>query len=86
MDGYSVARAMRRQSGLEDVFMIALSGYAQPEDLQRAQRAGFNCHLAKPASLEALERLMADSPRRMAAPAASGPLRAEPAHEHSASG
>jgi CheY-like chemotaxis protein len=31
------------------VFLVALSGYALPEDVARAQTAGFNRHLAKPA-------------------------------------
>jgi CheY-like chemotaxis protein len=31
---------------------VALSGYALPDDLQRASEAGFERHLAKPPSLE----------------------------------
>jgi CheY-like chemotaxis protein len=38
---------------------VALSGYALPEDVARAQTAGFNRHLAKPPSLETLERVLA---------------------------
>jgi CheY-like chemotaxis protein len=39
---------------------VALSGYALPEDLQRAEEAGFDRHLAKPPSLEKLESVLAD--------------------------
>ena len=34
-----------------DARLVALSGYALPEDLQRAAEAGFERHLAKPPSL-----------------------------------
>jgi two-component system CheB/CheR fusion protein len=69
MDGYQVARAFRAQPALRDVFLVALSGYAQPEDLQRARDAGFDRHLAKPTSVESLERVLSD-PRRAPPPAA----------------
>jgi CheY-like chemotaxis protein len=39
---------------------VALSGYTLPEDLQRAEQAGFAAHLAKPSSIEQLDRLLAD--------------------------
>jgi PAS domain S-box-containing protein len=60
MDGYQVARAFRADAALKGTFLVALSGYALPEDLQQAQAAGFNGHLAKPPSLETLERVLAD--------------------------
>jgi PAS domain S-box-containing protein len=63
MDGYDVARAFRRHQTLRDTFLVALSGYAQPEDLQRAREAGFNRHVAKPTSLDSLEHLLAEAPR-----------------------
>ena len=58
MDGYGVARALRADEGLKHVFLVALSGYALPEDLQRAWAAGFDEHVAKPPSLERLEDLL----------------------------
>ncbi len=54
VDGYEVARALRADDGLRSTRLIALSGYAQAEDRRRAKEAGFDAHLAKPASLEAL--------------------------------
>jgi PAS domain S-box-containing protein len=63
MDGYDVARAFRRHETLHDTYLVALSGYAQPEDLQRAREAGFNRHVAKPTSLDKLEHLLAEAPR-----------------------
>jgi PAS domain S-box-containing protein len=59
MDGYEVARSMRSDPGTAGVGLIALSGYAQPEDVEKARQAGFDAHLAKPATVESLERTMA---------------------------
>jgi CheY-like chemotaxis protein len=41
---------------------VALTGYALPEDLERAQAAGFARHLAKPPSLEKLGEILAAAP------------------------
>jgi len=59
MDGYAVARVLRADEALKDIHLIALSGYSLPDDQQRAAAAGFEQHLAKPLSLEMLERVMA---------------------------
>ena len=58
MDGYEVARAFRADEALRDAFLVALSGYALPEDLRRAAEAGFDRHLAKPPRLDQLEKLL----------------------------
>jgi CheY-like chemotaxis protein/two-component sensor histidine kinase len=58
MDGYDVARAFRADEQLKGTFLVALSGYALPEDLQRAADAGFQRHLAKPPSIQKLEELL----------------------------
>jgi len=59
MDGYQVARAFRADETLKGAFLVALTGYAGPEDQQRAAEAGFARHLAKPASLQTLEEVIA---------------------------
>ena len=59
MDGYQVARAFRSDATLRGVLLAALTGYAGPEDQQRAAEAGFARHLAKPASLQMLEEVIA---------------------------
>ena len=58
MDGYEVAKAVRAQPDLADVRLVAVSGYAQPEDRARARRAGFDAHLAKPADPADIGRLL----------------------------
>ena len=37
---------MRSEAGARSPYLVALTGYAQPEDVRRAQEAGFNRHLA----------------------------------------
>jgi CheY-like chemotaxis protein len=59
MDGYQVARAFRADEALKGTYLVALSGYALPEDLQRAQEAGFDRHLAKPPSIQKIEEALA---------------------------
>ena len=63
IDGYEVARALRRDERTAGTRLLALSGYAQPEDRQRALAAGFDGHVSKPPTLERLEELFGDAPR-----------------------
>jgi CheY-like chemotaxis protein len=58
MDGFEVARAIRKEAVLAGVRLIALTGYAQPEDLAHATEAGFDFHVAKPADLDKVYRLL----------------------------
>jgi PAS domain S-box-containing protein len=58
MDGYEVARTIRSEPALADVRLVAVSGYAQPEDRARARRAGFDAHVAKPADPADIGRLL----------------------------
>jgi len=58
IDGYEVARRLRRIS-LTGPTIVALTGYGQAEDRERAQAAGFDAHLVKPVDLAALTRLLA---------------------------
>jgi PAS domain S-box-containing protein len=62
MDGFEVARAIRADAALRATFLVALTGYATPEDVARAREAGFDTHLAKPPSIDAVERLVARAP------------------------
>ncbi len=64
MDGYEVARAFRADEALKDAFLVALSGYALPDDVLRAAEAGFDRHLAKPPSLDKLEELLSKLRRK----------------------
>jgi PAS domain S-box-containing protein len=57
MSGYEVARALRAE-GANGIQLVAVTGYAQPEDLKAALEAGFDRHLAKPVSPDEVERLL----------------------------
>src|SRR5690606_27862936 len=54
MDGYAVARAMRADPVLQQVVIIALTGWGSEEDRRRSREAGFDLHLIKPVSSETL--------------------------------
>jgi signal transduction histidine kinase/CheY-like chemotaxis protein len=66
MDGYEVARTIRADPALRATRLVALTGYAGPDDVERALAAGFDLHLAKPPDLSALERVLAELPARAA--------------------
>lgn len=58
MDGYQVARQMRRQPGLETVVLTALTGWGQEQDRRRTVEAGFNHHLVKPPEPHAIASIL----------------------------
>jgi signal transduction histidine kinase len=58
MDGYEVARRIRGQPDLCSVLLVALTGYGQEEDRRRTEAAGFDVHIVKPASADALLALV----------------------------
>jgi signal transduction histidine kinase/CheY-like chemotaxis protein len=59
IDGYEVARAIRADGALRGIRLLAVTGYAQPEDRQRARDAGFDALIAKPADIEELKNSLA---------------------------
>lgn len=60
IDGYDVARRIRAQSWGADVILIALTGWGQQEDRERAREAGFDHHVIKPADpRDLMQRLAA---------------------------
>jgi signal transduction histidine kinase/CheY-like chemotaxis protein len=52
LDGYSIAREIKRR--FPALRIIAVTGYGQREDRERAREAGFDAHLTKPFSYEEL--------------------------------
>lgn len=58
IDGYELARQLRAQSARPPV-LIALTGWGQEQDRERARLAGFDHHLVKPVDLDRLTRLLA---------------------------
>jgi signal transduction histidine kinase/ActR/RegA family two-component response regulator len=64
LDGYGVARAIRADPALQDTPLVALTGYAGPDDRARAREAGFDRHLAKPSGIDDVLRAIAAFDRR----------------------
>ena len=56
MDGFEVVRRLRAEDWCANSVVIAVTGYGQPEDRQRAMEAGFDHHLVKPVDLEELKQ------------------------------
>jgi PAS domain S-box-containing protein len=63
MSGHEVAREIRRTAALRQVVLIALTGWGAQSDQEQSQEAGFDQHLTKPVSLEALEQALAAASR-----------------------
>ena len=59
LDGYEVAKRMRQQPVLQSAVLVAMTGYGRESDRQRAQEAGFDHHLVKPAYFEQMQRILA---------------------------
>lgn len=58
LTGYEVAQAVRAEPWGREVTLIAVTGWGQPDDKQRAHRAGFDRHLVKPIDPDAVDRLL----------------------------
>ena len=58
LNGYDVARRIRKQPWGQDATLVALTGWGRNEDRRLSQEAGFNFHIVKPVDLAALEDLL----------------------------
>ena len=58
LDGYETCQRIRGVLGRE-VLLVALTGFGQEQDKERATRAGFDAHLTKPADEAALRGILA---------------------------
>jgi two-component system, chemotaxis family, CheB/CheR fusion protein len=59
MDGYEVAQRMRQEPVLQNVVLVAVTGFGQESDHQRSEEAGLDHHLVKPPDIGALQQLFA---------------------------
>jgi NO-binding membrane sensor protein with MHYT domain/CheY-like chemotaxis protein len=60
IDGYEIARRARIAGSR--AFLVALTGYGLAADRERARKAGFDLHVAKPAAMMSLLALVAEAP------------------------
>jgi CheY-like chemotaxis protein len=58
LDGYAVARKLRRNPATAAARLIAVAAYGQDEDRRRSHEAGFEQHLVKPVDPDALQRVL----------------------------
>ena len=63
LDGYEVARQVRKQLNRSEVHLVALTGYGQEKDREAVFQAGFDEHLVKPVNPEDLARVLS-TPRK----------------------
>jgi PAS domain S-box-containing protein len=59
MDGFQLAREMRKQATTANALLVAVTGYGQAADRLRSQEAGFDHHLVKPVSADEIQRVIA---------------------------
>jgi PAS domain S-box-containing protein len=64
MDGYETCRRLRTQPSGQVAYIVAVTGWGQLHDRERALAEGFDAHLTKPADPRVLEGLFADAPLR----------------------
>jgi two-component system CheB/CheR fusion protein len=67
MSGYDVARHVRENSLLDDVVLVALTGYGMDTDVEAAKAAGFDAHLTKPADAQLIAEILTRRTRRQKA-------------------
>ena len=72
MDGYQVASELRNRQETQP-FLIAVTGYGQPNDRQLAFEAGFDLHLTKPLEWERLEEALTQVRKREPSPSVPSP-------------
>jgi signal transduction histidine kinase len=58
LNGYEAARRIRALPGGAALKLVALTGWGQPGDRQRAMEAGFDVHLTKPVDHETLRQIL----------------------------
>jgi PAS domain S-box-containing protein len=62
LDGYETARRIARRPWAAATQIVAVTGWGQETDRQRARESGFHRHLVKPADLDALLQVMSSAP------------------------
>ena len=67
LNGFEVAKRLRQQPALQNVVLVAMTGYGQESDRQRSKEAGFDHHLVKPGDFGKVLQILAtvsESPPR----------------------
>ena len=59
MNGYELATEIRKQPWSQDIQLVAVTGWGQSSDRQRALEAGFDAHFVKPVDFTELQAFCA---------------------------
>ena len=62
MDGYATAAQVRSDPQIQDVTLVAVTGWGQYEDRRRTKAVGFDAHLVKPVASDSLVELLGSVP------------------------
>ena len=57
MDGFAVAAQLRKE-GIGGRMLVALTGYGEKQDRDKARQVGFDHHLVKPIDPDTLQKLL----------------------------
>ncbi len=68
VNGYDLARALRKLPSLERTVLVAVTGWGQQKDRLLAQEAGFSAHLVKPVAVDQILAILAGSREGMLQP------------------
>jgi PAS domain S-box-containing protein len=68
LDGYETARRIARRPWAAVMQIVAVTGWGQEADRQRAKEAGFHRHLVKPVDLDALREVISNAPEERQEP------------------
>src|SRR5215467_11630071 len=60
LDGFAVARKLRSMSSTRGAFLIALTGWDSEDIVERARSAGFDRHIVKPISNDAMRAVLTE--------------------------
>jgi CheY-like chemotaxis protein len=58
MSGHELAAHLRRLPGLDQVVLVAVTGWGQAEDRERSRAAGFAHHLTKPVDAKDVQAIV----------------------------
>jgi CheY-like chemotaxis protein len=59
LNGFEIAKRIRQQPALQNVVLVAMTGYGQESDRQRSREAGFDHHLVKPGDFGQVLQILA---------------------------
>lgn len=65
LDGYELARRLRANPQLQEIALVAVTGYGHSDDSIRSYQAGYDEHLVKPVRFTALEEILARAAQRL---------------------